>query len=130
MSKLSKYFSDGELCCKCCGEKKLDPYLERELYIYRETLDFPLFPNSCCRCPKHNANVGGAPNSYHKTAEVDDGREGTLAIDLRVANDAQRAVMVTVALNLGWSVGVYKNFIHIDRRIDIGRAQVCFWGKY
>jgi len=130
MSKLSDYFSDNELKCKCCGLKNLDPYLEIELLIYRETLGLPLLVNSCCRCPKHNKEIGGAPNSYHKTEGVDDGRKGTLAIDLRVRNDEERAIMMTVAFNLGWSVGCYKTFIHIDRRVDIGKKQKAFWGKY
>lgn len=130
MSKLSDYFSDEELKCKGSGIVKLDPNFERELLIYRETVGLPMYVNSCCRSEKYNAEIGGAKTSYHMFEGVEDGRKGTLAIDIKIFNDAQRAVMQGVALNLGWSVGTYKNFIHIDRRVDIGKEQISFWGKY
>lgn len=127
---ISKYFSHKELMCKGNGVVKLDPRFAEALFIYREALDTPLYPNSCCRSPEHNAHVGGAQSSYHLYEGVDDGRQGTLAIDLRVPNDEERVTMVALALSLGWSVGVYRTFIHIDRRVDIGKPQVLFWGKY
>lgn len=125
-----KYFSKNELKCKGSGVVKLDPRFEKALLEYRETVNHPLYVNSCCRSTDHNKSIGGAWSSYHLYEGVSDGRRGTLAIDLRVQSDGQRANMVRDALLLGWSVGVYKTFIHIDRRIDIGKPQVCFWGKY
>jgi len=130
MSQLSDYFSDSELQCRATNIVELDINFERELLLYRETLGFPLIVNSCCRSFAHNKKIGGSETSYHIYEDVGDGRQGTLAIDLAVKNDKQRTEMVAVALNLGWSVGVYKSFIHIDRRVDIGKKQVCFWGKY
>lgn len=125
-----KYFSDDELRCKSSGAVKLDPNFEKTLLEYRETVAHPLYVNSCCRSTEHNKAIGGAERSYHLYEGVDDGRKGTLAIDLRVQNDKQRANMVKTALLMGWSVGIYRTFIHIDRRVDIGKPQVCFWGKY
>lgn len=129
MSKLSDYFSDNELKCKGSGIVLLDPHMDRELLIYREVMDIPLIVNSCCRSQIYNSEIGGARNSYHLYEGIDDGRAGTLAIDLKSPSDSVRAHMVGAALNLRWSVGVYKTFIHIDRRVDIGKPQVCFWGK-
>ena len=125
-----KYFSEKELQCKETGKVCLHPTFEIELPKYREALGFPLYVNSCCRSREYNALIGGSPRSYHLFEGVDDGREGTLAIDLRVKNDKKRVIMVQLALEMGWSVGVYNKFIHIDRRVDIGKPQVCFWGKY
>jgi len=130
MSELEDYFSDDELKCKGSGVVKLDPHFRRALLIYRETVDIPLYVNSCCRSLEHNADIGGARSSYHLYEGVNDDRQGTLAIDLKVHSDKERAIMVSRALSLGWSVGVYKSFIHIDRRVDVGKPQVCFWGKY
>lgn len=125
-----KYFSHKELASKDNDVVQLDPNFERELLIYRETVNHPLYVNSCCRSVAHNKKVGGASRSYHLYEGVDDGRHGTLAIDLKVTDSAKRAKMVRTALDLNWSVGVYKSFIHIDRRVDIGKPQILFWGKY
>ncbi|MCK5605482.1 hypothetical protein KAR91_26555 [Candidatus Pacearchaeota archaeon] len=130
MSGLSDYFTDEELRCKGSGKILLDPRFERALLEYREIMDIPLIPGSCCRSEAHNLNIGGAKGSYHLFESVDDGRSGTLAVDLKVPSNAVRAHMVGAALNLGWSVGIYKTFIHIDRRVDIGKPQVCFRGRY
>lgn len=130
MNKLSDYFTDDELKCSKSGIVRLDPNFERELLLYRETINMPLIVNSCCRSLAHNLQIKGSLRSYHLFESVDDGRKGTMAIDLHVRNDIERAVMMAVALNLGWSVGVYKTFIHIDRRVDIGVKQKSFWGKY
>ena len=130
MSQLEDYFSDDELKCKGSDVVKLDPHFRRALLIYRETVDMPLYVNSCCRSLEHNHDIGGARSSYHLYEGVADARQGTLAIDLRVHSDEERAIMVEFALKLNWSVGIYKTFIHIDRRVDLGKPQVMFWGKY
>lgn len=126
---LYQYFSKGELASKDDGTVNLDPRFERELLTYRRTYGKPLFVNSCCRTPKHNKAVGGSPNSYHLTEHPQ--RNGTMAIDLAVTGGKQRREMVKLALDLGWSVGVYQTFIHIDRRGDLeGKEPVLFRGKY
>lgn len=130
MTDLSQYFTDEELACKGSGIVKLDPLFAGKLLFYRETLGFPLIVNSCCRSWEHNQNVGGAMASYHLFEGVEDGREGTLAIDLKVPNDKKRAIMIETALAQNWSVGVYKSFIHIDMRTVLGKPQACFWGRY
>jgi len=130
VSELEDYFSDNELKCKGSGVVKLDPHFRRALLIYRETVNFPLYVNSCCRSLKHNTSIGGAKSSYHLFEGVNDDRQGTLAIDLRVQSDEERAIMIKSALLLGWSIGVYKTFIHIDRRVDVDKPQIVFWGKY
>lgn len=128
--KSQKYFSNNELKCTNTGVVKLDPRFDEALFDYREALQHPLYVNSCCRSVAYNSEIGGSKNSYHLYHGVMDGREGTLAIDLRVQSDGQRANMVSIALMLGWSVGVYRTFIHIDLRTALGKEQVCFWGKY
>lgn len=130
MADISEYFSDNELKCRKTGVVKLDPNFEREILLYRKGIGIPLHVNSCCRSVQHNIDIGGSRSSYHLYEGVNDSRKGTLAIDLRVHSDNVRVDMVALALQLGWSVGVYSSFIHIDRRVDIGKPQVCFWGKY
>lgn len=84
--------------------------------------------NSCCRTPEHNARVGGSQNSYHlSTGNISD---GTCAIDVAVPDDSYRLILVEKAMRAGWSVGVYRRFVHLDRRSDFGQTPVMFWGKY
>lgn len=128
MSKLSDYFTDEELASNDNGVVLLDIFFAKALLLYREALDLPLIVNSCCRSINHNTAVGGASSSYHLYEGVPDGRSGTMAIDLSCNNSSIRARMVSTALNLGWSVGVYKTFIHIDRRVDLGKPQILFYG--
>lgn len=130
MRESIEFFTDDELKCPETGVVLLDPHFDRALRIFRETTGIPFVPNSCCRSARYNASIGGASRSYHLYEGINDGRQGTLAIDIPVQNDNQRAIMVKDALNLGWSVGVYKTFIHIDRRADLGKKQILFWGKY
>lgn len=122
---LKQYFSDDELACKGSGLVMLDPRFEAALYIYRVQVDMTLHPSSCCRSLAHNRSVGGASSSYHLFEGVNDGRMGSLAIDLKVTDSVKRAIMVSTALSLGWSVLIYDTFIHIDRRTDLGKEQIC-----
>ena len=60
------YFPEEPFGCRCgCGLDAFDPEMRRILNKVREELGIPLIINSGCRCEKHNAAIGGAPNSAH-----------------------------------------------------------------
>jgi len=62
----NKYFKRKEFECKCgCGFAAVDTELLKVLTDVRETFGVPLVITSGNRCAKHNANIGGAPNSSH-----------------------------------------------------------------
>jgi len=62
----SKYFRRAEFACKCgCGFAAVDAELLDVLTGLRETYDKPIKITSACRCPAHNAKVGGASSSMH-----------------------------------------------------------------
>lgn len=128
--KSAKYFTDEELWSNDNRVVKLDPRFDEALLKFREKVGFPLYVNSCCRSVAHNKHIGGAKNSYHLYEGVNDGRKGTLAIDLHVTDGAKRAIMIETALKLGFSVGTYKNFIHIDLRTALGKDKISFPGGY
>jgi uncharacterized protein YcbK (DUF882 family) len=71
----------------------------------------PITVNSGYRCPKHNAEVGGASNSFHLRA---------YAADITVAGLTPRQVQIE--LNRAASpvassgLGAYATFTHVDRR--------------
>lgn len=63
----SEHFSDEELACHCCGEGA-DLVSDRLLNLLeqlRENIGGPIEISCAYRCPEHNAEVGGVPNSQH-----------------------------------------------------------------
>lgn len=63
----SEHFSEGELSCRCCGRgvEKISPRLLELLEELRESIGGPIEISCAYRCPHHNAEVGGVPNSQH-----------------------------------------------------------------
>ena len=65
-----------EFRCKCCGQvafpENIEALVENVLDPAREKLGAPIVVNSGYRCPKHNAEVGGVPNSQHMRDEAAD----------------------------------------------------------
>lgn len=63
---MAKYFDRSEFVCKCCGEEPgIDVRLQNILDAMRERVGRPLELSCAYRCPSHNAEVGGVPNSQH-----------------------------------------------------------------
>jgi len=113
-----KYFTAKELQCPQSGIVKLAPGFDVKLDELREAYGAPLHVNSCCRSTAHNANVGGADNSFHIYDRQGRGVQGTCAIDIRMTDGKSRWRLANIAMELGWSVGVAKGFLHLDRRTD------------
>lgn len=73
----SEHFSKREMNCRCgC---KTPPDVERniiehckELEKLRLILGVPMHVHCCYRCTKHNAAIGGAPNSQHRYGRATD----------------------------------------------------------
>lgn len=109
---MSKYFTEDEMVCHCCGA--LPPHgIAQELYDLlddiRTAVGVPLNVNCAYRCPGHNAEVGGVPNSQHV--------DGTAA-DLD-ATGIGVEVLARAAETAGADgVGRYfdDNFVHVDIR--------------
>ena len=82
----------------------------------RAVLDEPVYLNSACRSPQHNAKVRGHPRSLNLTVNDHWGTGGTCAVDIVFTEGEYRVKLITLALAQEWSVGVASNFIHLDRR--------------
>lgn len=71
-----KHYKMEEFRCKCCGQvafpENIKALVENVLDPARERLGHPIVVNSGFRCPKHNAEVGGVPNSQHMKGEAAD----------------------------------------------------------
>lgn len=118
---LDKYFSHKEIACKCCGVAKVMDSFATELVALREAWGKLMVITSACRCNKHNQAVGGASRSFHLfDMKEKTGVDATIAVDVSTKNmtGADRFNFVALAMQRGWSVGVHKSFIHIDRRSD------------
>jgi hypothetical protein len=117
-------FSDKELKCKCCGFSRFADGFEDKLRELRMMLSEPMTVTSCCRCEKHNKESGGAKGSYHLVSNsVSD---GTCAVDIARRHPEYDARLIQVALSLGWSLGLAKTFIHLDRRVDFGQQRAIY----
>lgn len=123
-------FTDIELRCRCgCGLFRLHPGFRAELQRLRDRLDEPMLVTSCCRCRRHNAEVGGHPRSMHVGDFPAQARLlGTAAIDIAARDGALRGRLFAAAWNLGWSLGwnAKAGFLHLDRRDFAGLSQTTF----
>ena len=114
----SKYFSDEELACKCCGQLPdggMDPRLLDVLDAMREEIGDPLTLSCAYRCPTHNAEVGGVPNSQHVQGCAAD----VLLPDGMTVDELAELAERCGADGIGryWSQG----FVHVDTRGEWAR---------
>jgi len=87
--------------------EKMDVKLLNNLDSLRELCGFPLKINSSYRSEEYNEKIRGAKNSQHLLGK---------AVDIYCIDATKRKEIVKNALNLGFSVGVAKTFVHIDVR--------------
>jgi uncharacterized protein YcbK (DUF882 family) len=105
--QLSKNFHLSEWACKCsrCSTVKVDSTHVANLQKLRDKLGKPISINSAYRCPAHNAEVGGVPNSEHVQG---------CATDIVVAGMSPSAVANACESFDG--LGRYASFTHVDSR--------------
>ncbi len=119
----SPHFLWKELECKCgkrCDEegvgqsRYVQPQMLEKLEAMRKLLG-PLRLSSVCRCPVHNAAIGGAPLSRHRSLPPSLGKP-TEAAD--VILDYPKAEIIAAAEEVGFGgIGInYRTFVHCDNR--------------
>lgn len=111
-------FSDKELACRHCGKLVLAPGFAEKLKELRLEFGLPMTLSSCCRCSEHNRQEGGNAGSFHLTENIKWKVPGTCAIDVVRRGAEYDRKLLSTALTLGWSIGIAKAFIHLDRRSD------------
>lgn len=106
--KFSPFFSPKELASKGDGSLKFSYDTLIKINKLRSMVGYPLTINSAFRDEKHNAVVGGSPNSQHKL--------GT-AVDIRIESQEIGKRIEELAKSLEFKgIGRYKTFIHLDTR--------------
>jgi len=71
--------------CPCCGRGTVDPRLPAIVAFLAEAAHEQLTVTSACRCPAHNAAVGGSPTSSHLKG---------LALDIACESDALHYTLI------------------------------------
>lgn len=122
----SEHFKAVEMICKCgCGKDapsagivsaaKYRDWLYK-LEAIRSVYGKPMHINSAYRCENRNKKVGGVANSQHTVG---------LAVDIYTDTANDMFTLMQAALRAGViCIGVGKNFLHLDSRIDVHRL----WG--
>jgi len=112
------YFTYQELACKSTGKLILAVGFANKLVELRTKFNQPMAVTSCCRSKEYNSQIGGSPRSFHVYDQPYYPTDGTCAIDIAITDGTIRGRLIHLAWQLGWSIGINKNFIHLDRRID------------
>lgn len=105
--QITENFSLREFQCPCCHTVMLHPKLAASLQKLREAWGRPLTVTSGYRCARHNAEVGGVPNSRHMRG---------IAADVAVPR-AEQEKFRTLARAAGFSkILPYpsRNFVHLE----------------
>ena len=117
-----KYFTEEELQCPSGKVVKLAEGFGQKLDELRDALNRPISLTSACRTTAHinwllERGYPASANSFHL---IDNPKYGTdtCAVDITIPDSAYRKDIIKLALEEGWTVGVAKTFVHIDRRSD------------
>lgn len=101
----------SDFACRCgsiyCNAAPMDTKFLVALEVLREVFNRPMSISSGSRCALWNAHEGGRPHSEHLVGQ---------AADVFSPDGIYARALVSHALALGFSIGVGKNFIHIDMR--------------
>jgi len=128
----ARLFARHELACRATGEGKLAGGFGGLLIELRVAWDRPMKVLSCCRSKAHNdapismGGVGGHLRSLHVYDQPPHGLDGCAAIDIAVADTHAAGLLAFLAWRMGWSVGVPRGFLHLDRRDLAGLKQALF----
>ena len=98
------HFSHSELAWPTTGQVRLAAGFGEALERLRVELEEPIYLNSACRSPLHNAKVGGHPRSLHLVINSHWGTGGCCAVDVAATDGEYRAKLITLALDQeAWS---------------------------
>ena len=87
------WFHVYEFTCKHCGggENIIDPDLLTRLGKLRDDWGIPMIVNCGYRCPIHNKDVGGAPDSAHLYGQAADIHDPDGALDAWLTDEMLEA---------------------------------------
>ena len=117
MGDLTNNFSAKEFACRCgCGFQDINLGLVDILQNVRDNYPHPLIITSGFRCPEHNRNGGGSPESSHLKG---------LAVDIACPDSTSRYILLRTLVVYFSRIGIAKSFIHVD--IDYDKTTGVMW---
>jgi len=118
--RLAEHFRAEELACGCdreeCRTVVVHWALIRLLERMRRQIEQPLYVSSGYRCPRHNKDVGGAPESLHLAG---------MAADVQASTSIEHLAKVAEAVGAG-GIGLYPRHLHVD----VGEPDRRWEGEY
>jgi len=103
-----KYFSRDEFKCSETGNNEIQDEFVHALDKLRESCGFPFAITSGYRDPSHSVEAKKEKAGQHTLG---------IAADIAVSGGSQRFIIVSNALELGFSgIGVARTFVHVDIR--------------
>lgn len=117
MEQLSKNFNRSEFMCKCgCGLSKPSNSIVLMAQFVRDYFNQPVTITSGTRCYIHNTNVGGTKTSQHLVK--DDGFSHAIDVQVKGVESVIVYKVLCKYFPNSLGLGLYKNWVHIDDRID------------
>ena len=122
MSIKMKHFKIEEFACPCCNKRSMDDEFLAAIDTCRDMAGIPFVITSGFRCKKHNAEIGGKPNSAHLRG---------LAADIKCLDSRSREIIIRNIFRVCHlhkypvRIGIAKNFIHWD--IDKNLPNNVIW---
>lgn len=108
--QITEHFAWNEADCRCCQRIHSREAVLKAAHMMEEVRgrlgDKPIKVLSWCRCPRHNAKVGGAADSFHMKG---------LAVDFVVKGMTPAEVAAGLKDHDG-GLGAYPGFVHLDCR--------------
>lgn len=122
MGDLTRHFSKHEFACKCgCGLNTIDLGLVYLLERVRQEYGGAIIVTSGCRCPKHNVDAGGKPDSAHLPHE----NNVCKAVDIKCESSWERYKLVSLLDKRFQRIGIGSDFIHVD--VDKDKPSPVMW---
>jgi uncharacterized protein YcbK (DUF882 family) len=117
---MARYFDESEFACECCGQVNISPILLEKLDELRHDYGYPIYVSSGYRCPAHNEEIKGEPNSTHMRG---------LAADIYVDGDYEEFYRRVRGANSFDGVGYYpiQEFVHVDVRNESLTPNYYLW---
>ena len=103
-----KFFKRDEFKCSETGNNEIQDEFIHALDELRESCGFPFAVTSGYRDPSHSVEAKKEKAGQHTLG---------IAADIAVSGGSQRFIIVSKALELGFSgIGVARTFVHVDIR--------------
>jgi len=124
-TRLSLNLYRSDITCRCgCGFDTMRPETVVLFQAIQDYIKRPIRITSGCRCPDHNARVGGAPRSYHMQGA---------ALDMQVTglSGRQLGALIREAHRVCPIVDRHLRFCYLmanSVHIDTGRVRNSIWG--